>query len=168
MAYAKIANNEVVKYPYSIEMLKEEFPNTSLPSGLDVIKKAPDGSFQIVDIALTKVPTFDALTHKVQETDPELVDGVWTQAWIVVELTEAELARNANFFGERVRKERDEALKISDIYVLRAYENGETVDAAVVAYRQALRDITTQEGFPHNVEFPIDPLNSAAAPAPSV
>lgn len=34
---------------------------------------------------------------------------------------------------------------------------GESINGNYAKYRQALRDITKQEGFPYNVEFPIEP-----------
>lgn len=34
---------------------------------------------------------------------------------------------------------------------------GESINGNYAKYRQALKDITKQEGFPYNVEFPIEP-----------
>ena len=34
---------------------------------------------------------------------------------------------------------------------------GESINGNYAKYRQALRDITKQEGFPYNIEFPIEP-----------
>lgn len=34
---------------------------------------------------------------------------------------------------------------------------GESINGNYAKYRQALRDITKQDGFPYNVEFPIEP-----------
>lgn len=43
-----------------------------------------------------------------------------------------------------VRVQRDTFLSLSDVYVVRAYENRELVPQATVDYRQALRDVTDQ------------------------
>jgi len=55
--------------------------------------------------------------------------------------------------AEEVRRERDEKLSATD---WRA-----TVDLTLstewATYRQALRDITTQEGFPNSVVWPTEP-----------
>jgi hypothetical protein len=56
-----------------------------------------------------------------------------------------------------IRKRRDSMLSSSDWVVTKAFELGETVPADWSEYRQALRDITTQVGFPHNVEWPTKP-----------
>ena len=60
--------------------------------------------------------------------------------------------------AESVRKERDEKLAATDWRVIKAYETGSNIPAVWEIYRQALRDITTQEGFPHSVEWPTEPV----------
>ena len=55
------------------------------------------------------------------------------------------------------RLRRNGLLAESDITVLRAYESGTPVSQAWVDYRQALRDITSQSGFPENFRWPVKP-----------
>ncbi len=55
--------------------------------------------------------------------------------------------------AESVRNRRDEELKKSD---WRAVSDRE-LEPEWKEYRQALRDITKQEGFPHDVKWPTDP-----------
>ena len=59
--------------------------------------------------------------------------------------------------ASEVRTARNELLAQSDWVVVAAYEKGGEVQAEWVTYRQALRDIPSQGGFPHNVEWPIKP-----------
>lgn len=47
----------------------------------------------------------------------------------------------------------------SDWVTSRAYEKGEPVPQAWVDYRQALRDIPNQPGFPRNIVWPVAPSN---------
>ena len=54
---------------------------------------------------------------------------------------------------EGIRNQRDRLIKESD---WRAVSDRE-LEPEWKEYRQALRDITKQEGFPHDVEWPIDP-----------
>lgn len=49
------------------------------------------------------------------------------------------------------RAKRDALIKETDFYMLPDYP---TVPQGVVEYRQALRDITEQPGFPHDVTWP--------------
>lgn len=55
---------------------------------------------------------------------------------------------------ERVRSTRDQLLKQTDWYVTKATELGEPMVPAVVAYRQALRDITSQSD-PYSIVWPV-------------
>lgn len=61
------------------------------------------------------------------------------------------------FKARGLRIERDERLAASDYFMLPDYPASEEDRAAVAAYRQALRDLTAQEGFPHGVEWPEKP-----------
>jgi hypothetical protein len=53
-----------------------------------------------------------------------------------------------------VRATRDKLLSETDWVVTRAFETSTEIDAATLEYRQALRDITAQSGFPHEVVWP--------------
>ena len=59
--------------------------------------------------------------------------------------------------AKSVRQQRDEKLKESDWRVIKALESNTPQDFAWVAYRQALRDITIQAGFPWTIDWPTNP-----------
>lgn len=56
-----------------------------------------------------------------------------------------------------VRGQRDRLLDESDWVVIRATETGQPVPERMAIYRQSLRDIPEQEGFPYDVEWPTKP-----------
>lgn len=62
-----------------------------------------------------------------------------------------------------VRKQRDELLAESDWVTVKAIDQnaqdnfGIQVPQVWLDYRQALRDISTQEGFPHDIIWPTKP-----------
>ena len=56
-------------------------------------------------------------------------------------------------WAENIRKRRDQLIKESDWRAV----SDRKLEPAWKRYRQALRDITKQEGFPHDVEWPVDP-----------
>lgn len=56
-----------------------------------------------------------------------------------------------------VRAQRDTLLLRSDWVVVAAYEKGASVPQEWQDYRQALRDIPTQDGFPYSVTWPTKP-----------
>ena len=54
---------------------------------------------------------------------------------------------------KEVRRDRDELIASTDVWAL----SDRTMTAEQTAYRQALRDITSQAGFPENITWPIKP-----------
>jgi nicotinamidase-related amidase len=97
-------------------------------------------------------------------------NGNWVQAWSVVDMfsdytdedgvlhtkAEQEAAYQANLDAEAakaVRSQRDSLLAATDWRAL----SDVTMSAEMATYRQALRDITAQEGFPHSVNWPAKP-----------
>ena len=55
--------------------------------------------------------------------------------------------------AENIRNRRDELIKKSDWRAV----TDRKLEPEWKEYRQALRDISKQEGFPHDVEWPVDP-----------
>lgn len=92
-------------------------------------------------------------------------NGNWVQAWVVVDMfkddaegtkAEKEAAYQASLDAEvakGVRLERDSLLAATDWMAL----SDVTLTADWAAYRQALRDVTAQAGFPHTVTWPSKP-----------
>lgn len=59
-----------------------------------------------------------------------------------------------------VRAERDAKLLATDKYLIADFPITADVLMSVKIYRQALRDITRQYGFPYNIEWPESPMES--------
>ena len=76
--------------------------------------------------------------------------GDYYEAIPVPEPTEQELA-------DSIRSERDAKLSATDYLVVPDYPISPEDLEAVKAYRQALRDIPEQSGFPKNVQWPVEP-----------
>lgn len=58
---------------------------------------------------------------------------------------------------ERIRRDRDEKLEETDFFVMPDYPSDPKDLEEVKTYRQALRDITKQRGFPKEVTWPEPP-----------
>jgi len=58
---------------------------------------------------------------------------------------------------ENARAKRDRLLAQTDWVVTRATETSEPVPAEWATYRQALRDVPQQSGFPENIDWPVHP-----------
>lgn len=149
--YALIENGQVVKYPYSANELKQDNPQTSYPSTLtdEVLAR-----FGVVAVAATAAPTHNEATHGVRETAPEQVSGAWRQKWETYALSAQEAADKAANKAAKVREIRNEKLSKCDWTQV---ADAPVDKAAWATYRQALRDVTAQAGFPWEVQWPTEP-----------
>jgi hypothetical protein len=103
-------------------------------------------------------PSIDSLTQKIVESQP-LYDGLsWIQQWSIEALSQEEIDANAAQQAASVRAERDRLLTATDWIAIKAMETGALAEySAVIEYRQALRDIPSQEGFPIIIVWPAPP-----------
>jgi hypothetical protein len=147
MKYLKIVNNEII-YPYSIDNLRIDYPNTSFP---DSITDNLLLEFDIHPVRTTTVP-YD-YTKNYIETTPNLVDGEYHQSWVEEDATVEEINERLNGQWNVVRLLRNQYLSESDWTQLRDAPFTEGKRFEWVKYRQNLRDITKQPD-PFNVVWP--------------
>ena len=149
--FAKIINDVVEKYPYSIGELRKDNPNVSFPKNPSAETLAAFNTFEVVSKPQPEVDH----TQDVGEGVPQKINGVWTQVWNVSTLNELALAERTSNQANNVRAERDGKLANTD------WTQGKDIPDAVstkwAAYRQALRDVPAQAGFPWNVQWPSKP-----------
>ena len=148
--YARIENGMVAEWP--IMNLRQRLPQVSF-AGVINNDNLPDG---FVFIPSAVVPDYDTSTHSVVLNDPTLVNGIWTQEYTVAPLSGEELQRLATEAAEQMRQERDLKLAASDWTQI---ADAPVDKAAWATYRQALRDISTQVGFPSAVVWPVVPTS---------
>ena len=159
--YIKATNNTADVYPYSIEQLRVDNPSTSFPDGMSVEQLAEWGVHPVTVVA---DPSYDPLTHKIQQAaEPVLVNGAWLVSKTAVALTAEEIQNNSDAEATVVRVRRDGLLAESDWVTVKAVDQnaqdglGIQVPQVWLDYRQALRDVTSQAGFPYNVTWPTAP-----------
>lgn len=144
--FVKVTNGQPSKYPYTLGDLRRENPQISFP------KQVPASTLEaygVYSVQQNTAPRFDNKTHRMSD-NVQFVDGAWTQIWRKIELP-AERA------SENVRAYRDRLLAETDWIVIKAYERNANVPDEWEVYRQALRDITAQQGFPYTVVWPEKP-----------
>jgi len=59
--------------------------------------------------------------------------------------------------AEEVRSQRTALLRTTDWMAIRAFESGTAVPSDWATYRQALRDVPAQGGFPNTITWPTEP-----------
>ena len=110
-------------------------------------------------------PTPSSPLKDFMESAPAVVDGVLSAVWVEVDRfstdadgtkTEKEEAYHAGLTAataEGVRTERDAKLAATDWQAL----SDITMTAEMTTYRQALRDVPAQAGFPNTIDWPNSP-----------
>ena len=84
----------------------------------------------------------------------EQIDGKWYTKYSVADMDAEAIAATDAAQAKSVREQRTEKLKSSDWTQV---ADAPVDKAAWAAYRQALRDITAQAGFPWDIEWPVAP-----------
>ena len=122
-------------------------------------------------------PSYDQLTPEIMEAlgiDPVLegpqatptryqtayrdgvqqIDGQWFTKYSVADMDADAIAAKDAEQAKSVRQTRDEKIKECDWRVIKALESNLPQDFAWATYRQALRDVTKQDGFPWTITWP--------------
>ena len=137
---------------------KEVFPNVSFPvSGPSDEFLASAGAYKV-----SMFLPYDRATQKLVPCDP-VINGSFAYVVRVENKTQEEIAADTASKAAKVRSQRDAILAQSDWRAVRAAETGVAMDEEWATYRQALRDITTQESFPE-VTWPTSPDAPAEQP----
>jgi hypothetical protein len=112
--------------------------------------------FGVHQLKLVTPPYYDPATQTREHGPALLIDGVWTQNYIVSELDPEVAAEKAEAQWAVVRAERNKLIASTDWTQLpdAALTNVQTANWG--SYRQALRDITTQSD-PFNINWPVSP-----------
>lgn len=150
MFYAKLNDDGTLdRYPYTLTDMIRENTGTSFPA---VITDETAASFGVVPVAPAVEPAYD---HTVDlSRTAQKKNGKWVEVWVSTPATPQEIADRTNDKANSVRSERNRLLADSDWTQLPDAPVDRTVWAT---YRQALRDIGQQPGFPWNITWPVKP-----------
>ena len=151
--FALIKDGAVDQYPYNIYQLKMAHPNVSFPANPTNATLQEFGIFRVATEAQPAVSNTQVL-----EEDPPVFSAEyqrWTQVWRVRDMTEEEVQQRNDSKASEIRTERNEKIAKTDWTQL----PDSPVDnkTAWATYRQALRDITAQTGFPWTIDWPEQP-----------
>ena len=149
--YVLAPKQTVEIFPYSIGDLRRDNPNTSFPRNPSDAVLADWNVFPVVE---QSPPEYNPANQNLNQLNPTLADGEWLQTWQVTAASAEEIAERLQRKEAEVRQQRNELLSACDWTQL----PDAPVDKAVWAtYRQDLRDVTAQEGFPWEITWPEAP-----------
>ena len=140
--FVKASNSAVERFPYTISDLRRDNPNVSFPA---TVPDAELETYGVYRVTPTTAPETNPRTDTL-ERSCNLIDGTWTEVWTKVQLDSVVAAGN-------IREQRNELLAETDWTQLP--DSG--VASTWTTYRQALRDVPSQEGFPYSVTWPTKP-----------
>jgi hypothetical protein len=151
MFYVKLASDDSIEqYPYTLTDLIRDNRNVSFPS---VITPDIVTDFGLAPVEPSEQPTVDH-TQNLTRGVEQLPDGTFVETWVVSDASSEEVAERAAAESRSIRVTRGEALKNSDWTQL---PDAPVDSAAWADYRQALRDIPEQAGFPWTITWPTEP-----------
>jgi hypothetical protein len=149
--YVFAPNQTVEIFPYSIGDLRRDNPNTSFPRNPSDAVLADWNVFPVVE---QSPPEYNPANQNLNQLNPTLVDGQWLQTWQVTAASAEEIAERLQIKEAEVRQQRNELLSACDWTQL---PDSPADHEAWATYRQALRDVTGQAGFPWDITWPEAP-----------
>jgi hypothetical protein len=150
--YVFAPNQTVETFPYSIGALRRDNPNTSFPRNPSDAVLADWNVFPVVE---QSPPEYNPANQNLNQLNPTLVDGEWLQTWQVTAASAEEIAERLQRKEAEVRQQRNDLLSACDWTQL---PDSPADHEAWATYRQELRDVTAQAGFPWDVVWPEQPL----------
>ena len=161
--YAKIKDNLVVKYPFTVQNLKEENIYTNFPLDIDLLgiyqstdTAVKEGSY-LVEVMPSALPDYDVSRQKIRESLPTFSNNQCHQTWVIEELTDQEKQEIFDSKSKEVREKRNTLLKDSDWVLMIDSPLPLAKKESYKIYRQQLRDLPNQPKFPWDVVWPVTP-----------
>ena len=147
----------------TVSQFKALHPQTSFPEQITVEILDMYGYDPVLNgpAAVTSGPYETSIRDGVEE-----IDGQWFTKYVVgpvfTDTEDATAAEQRAAYEQRIdekaaegaRSQRNKLLSETDWVVTKAFETSTEIDASTTTYRQALRDVPEQAGFPHEVVWP--------------
>lgn len=147
MLIARLENDQIAEYPLTTGDVKERFPGASFPIPFE----PPNGYVFVKSVD----PPGHEYYQTLEETTPKFDDGQWVQDWKIIDIPEEALAIQTEYTKANVRNIRN--LLLAETDWTQGRDISDSVSDLWAPYRQALRDITEQPGFPFHVSWPEKP-----------
>lgn len=134
--YILVKPDQTTVYPYSIKRLMRDNPNTSFRPDMTDSELSQWGMFPVT---VLPNPSFNAEKHKVESSQPELINGSWVINKTLVPLTVDELSAIELEKQNVINIESREYLASTDWYVIRQIETGIDVPEDILSAREVAR-----------------------------
>ncbi len=149
--FVKIENGNPVSNAIAQENFQQLFPQFSNDTLYtpDIVEPLGYGIYDF-----SNQPQPDRYQKIIEAAPTKNEFGIWKQTWQLVEMSNEEKAEADAKAAIFVRSQRNHRLLLTDWVVVKHLENNQSIPSSWQAYRQALRDVPAQQGFPWNVTWP--------------
>lgn len=149
MAYI---NTTTGHYPLSAADVCAAHPNTSFPAEVAGFEAAiAEMGYAVVQQVPEPVITY---AQNVAEDAPKKSKSGYVQVWVISDASTEEITERTDAKAGNIRQKRNQRLADCDWTQL---PDAPVNAAAWAAYRQDLRDVTSQAGFPWDITWPEQP-----------
>jgi len=155
--YVFAPNQTVETFPYSIGDLRRDNRNTSFPRNPSEEMLATWNVFPVKD---RPAPAFDPATENCNQINPTLENGEWVMTWRVSPASAEEIAERLERKSAEMRQQRNDLLSACDWTQLEDTPFDADGKLAWSLYRETLRMVPEQPGFPWNVQWPPVPSSN--------
>jgi hypothetical protein len=151
--YLRINQDGSIRYPYNLEELRSENPNTSF---FDVIPIETLLNYNVH--VVYPVGRGSDYTKNYTEGTPQLINGQYFQNWIVTDATQEEIEERLDVQWNQIKLIRNQYLSQSDWTQLQ--DSPLTIEEKNkwMIYRQNLRNVINQNN-PFDIIWPTVPAN---------
>ena len=154
MSHALVKDSKIITI---YETIPVSFENISNFHALSDVERADLGFVPVVDIRAILKPG-RKYVHPELTVRPDKKKGYYVErSYSTVKMTQDEILRERQEKESPARIKRAQLLKDSDWTMLRDTQLTEKQNERWAKYRQDLRDITNQSGFPETVIWPTQP-----------
>ena len=150
--YLKVSGSTII-YPYSVQNLKNENPNTSFPT---IISDSLLESFNIYQVEVRNSGYESDDSKDVTEITPTLSGSVYIQTYSVTDADTETINKRKEIKWSEIRSTRNTLLTESD---WTQFQDSPITGSVLIdwqTYRQSLRDVTNQSD-PYNISWPSKP-----------
>jgi len=150
--YLKVSGSTII-YPYSVQNLKNENPNTSFPT---IISDSLLESFNIYQVEVRNSGYDNDDSKDVTEITPTLSGSVYIQTYSVTDADTDTINKRKEIKWSEIRSTRNTLLTESD---WTQFQDSPITGSVLIdwqTYRQSLRDVTNQSD-PYNISWPSKP-----------
>lgn len=139
--------NEII----NMDQLRQKFPNVSFPA-IPTAEILQAFGYNFYEDVSQPALNYD---EKAINNGIVLDNGIYKTSWTKVKKEGDELQAVIDGIASTIKSQRNDKLKSSDW--TQAKDIPESISTPWATYRQALRDLPLQEGFPLTVVWPVEP-----------